>query len=869
MPEDEVLSNPAIPSQLREYVRTRLESERVRTLRPALMVSADHDRGEWLDSADRSNWYYWPTLRNQLLINGWSSPAVTGLDEETDRILKQLGNPAEKLFDIRGLVLGYVQSGKTANFTALIAKATDMGYRLVIVLSGLDKGLRRQTQIRLKRELVGYQDNPRGAVPFPPTGRQWHEFTTEDLDGDFQPGNASTAALQGSEPVLLVVKKNGAVLRRLRDWLGRASASVRQDLPLLLIDDEADNASVDTRGDRLSHEPSQDEDYEDPTVINGLIRQLLSQFARKSYVAYTATPFANILIPHDNVAHPEFGPDLYPKDFIIALQKRPGYFGAEELFGRFDSTVEEEIQGLDVIRHVNDADLIASGQDELPQSLMDAMLNFVLAGAARRQRGSGDKPATMLIHTSHLTADQRTIAGKVRERLRELRNEWRYQQNHVRPLFELRWEQEFRPVTQSIEEAAGKDIPFNELTEHVTAFLNALDPETKVREVNSDRGDVLDYVLDPSLKVIAIGGNKLARGLTLEGLLTSYYVRDTNMYDTLMQMGRWFGYRDGYQDLTRIHTTPTLSSWFHDLAAVEHQLREDLAVYERQRLTPIELGPRVRSHPAMLVTSRLKQRHGTTVTISQTYASKVVQTVRYPFDRPSDLVSLSEHNRVQVQDFLRSAGPCSHWAADGPIWTASNRVSGDDVLDFLRRFHVDEAARSISISLLTAYIERQLERGELIYWTIAVKGRKRTDSELREADWGLEKNIAQISRTRLKSDGNSIGVVTEPREELTGFSPDEIARTEERARANGIAINVAARSIRPAEEGLMMLYPISRYSGHSGNIPKGNRQALFIDPDATGTCDLIGLALSFPDSRQAPLVDGEYVTGTVGWRAVE
>lgn len=867
MPEEQVLSNPAIPEGLRPFVTAQLAKERVRTLRSAPMISADHTRGEWLNAAERNNWYYWTTLRSHLLMTVWTSAAVSGLDEETDRILPQLGNPAEPEFDVRGLVLGYVQSGKTANFTALIAKAVDVGYRLVIVLSGLDKGLRRQTQIRLKRELVGYPDNRSGAVPFPPTGKQWHEFTSEDLEGDFQPGNASAAALQGSEPVLLVVKKNGPVLRRLLRWLGTAPSSVHQHLPLLVIDDEADNASVDTKGDRLVQIPSANDDYEDPTAINRLIRQILNQFSRKSYVAYTATPFANILIPHDNVAHPEYGADLYPKDFFVALQKRPGYFGVEEFFGRFDSATESERAGLDVVRMVPDEDAAMLDAGQFPASLADAMMNFILAGAARRQRGDGEKASTMLIHTSHLTDDHRILAGQVREHLRELRNEWRYQRSHVLPQFKQRWENEFQPLTRAINSAM--DVPFETIIEHITAFLNVLDPETRVREVNSERGDVLDYVADTTLKAIAIGGNKLARGLTLEGLLTSYFARTTNMYDTLMQMGRWFGYRGGYADLTRIHTTPDLSSWFHDLAAVEHQLREDIAVYERQRLTPLELGMRIRSHPAMLVTSRAKQRYGTTVTISQTYAAEVVQTVRFPFNRPQDLTSLSADNLALVKEFLREAGSPSEWSAEGPLWAGARRVSGEALVDFVRRFRVDGLARSISTTLLAAYIERQLERRELTHWTVSVQGRQRVESTLGVVDWGLERPITQISRTRLKSDLYSIGVVTEPRAELIGLSPEQVSLAEEASRTGEIGINVAARSFRPPTDGLLLLYPISRHSGYNITATEGNRRPLFDDANATTACDLIGLALSFPTSQHPPLVDGEYVTGTVAWRAAE
>ncbi len=159
-------------------------------------------------ATDRSDWYYWPTLRAYLLgNNNWPAPAVRSLDETTDRIIGQMSDPLIEQFDVRGLVVGYVQSGKTANFTALIAKAADIGYRLIIVLSGIDNGLRRQTQIRLNKELAGYPDNRSNAVPLPPMGRQWHQFTTEEPDGDFRPGNANYGALQGTQPVLLVVKK--------------------------------------------------------------------------------------------------------------------------------------------------------------------------------------------------------------------------------------------------------------------------------------------------------------------------------------------------------------------------------------------------------------------------------------------------------------------------------------------------------------------------------------------------------------------------------------------------------------------------------------------------------------------------------------
>jgi hypothetical protein len=305
---------------------------------------------------------------------------------------EHLKPPTQSEFDVRGLVLGYVQSGKTANFTAVIAKAADAGYRLVVVFSGIDKGLRRQTQIRLNRELTGYAHNPKGAVRFPPVGKQWHQFTTDDLDGDFHPGRANSAALQGSQPVLIVVKKNGAVLRRLRAWFMSASEDIRKELPALFIDDESDQASVDTRGSYQSEEEfdPDDPDYEPPAVINGLIRELVQIFSRRGYVAYTATPFANILIPH-NTYDGKAGEDLYPKDFFIDLPKPAGYFGAEEFFGRFDPATDASVQGLDVLRNVPDEQVLALMQNnEVTATLVEALNAFFLGGAARALRGKPD-----------------------------------------------------------------------------------------------------------------------------------------------------------------------------------------------------------------------------------------------------------------------------------------------------------------------------------------------------------------------------------------------------------------------------------------------------------------------------------------------
>lgn len=860
-PLDRILNNPLIPPELVDFVRSELERDQNFQLVPAHMLVAEPDRQDWLQQLDRSTWHYWPALRQFLLtIRGWSAPALRSLDDTSDRVLRQLAPPQTNQFDIHGLVLGFVQSGKTANFTALIAKAADAGYRLVIVLSGIDNGLRRQTNSRLKRELVGYPDNRPDAVKMPPMGRQWHEFTRVDLNGDFHPGFANHAALQGSQPVLLVVKKNGAVLRRLLHWIDAAPAEVRRTLPFLLVDDEADLASIDIKGSYQGEDDQPGPDYEPPSTINLLIRELLLRFKRRAYVAYTATPFANILIPHD-IADPSVGNDLYPKDFIVDLPKPQGYFGAEEIFGRLDETTGAEVGGLDIIREVTDTDILTLEQGQMPDSLAIALLDFVLAGAARASRGDGAEPATMLIHTSQRIVVHAQLRQLVTERFSELRDEWRYQRKHgIRDRMLARWESEFRSVTQS--RYPERDFSFDVIETHIGPFFEAV----QVREVNSETGEVLDYEHEPTLKAIAVGGNRLSRGLTLEGLIISFYVRRSATYDTLMQMGRWFGFRSGYDDLTRIYTTGELEGWFRDLAFVEHRLRQDIEIYESQQLTPLQVGVRIWQHPTMQVTSRLKRRFASPTIIAQSYSLQLVQTFKFPLQRLTDLAIQAEANLIAVRDLAaKLMEPDPAWTDNkGGVWSG---VDVERVLEFLRAYRVDPVATSVSLPLILTYIERMRDVGELTCWTVAVRGRESPDQILGSTDWGMPGGLTpQIARTKVRSHPESLGVITEPENEELGLSPSANACFQANL-DSGDARNIAARKARPAEEGLLLLYPISRFSGYDKK-PSRLREPIFPDPRAPLARDLVGLTISFPQSKQPQQVEA-YLEGTVAWRPVE
>lgn len=842
-----------VPENIRDHVQSIIEDEETIILTPAGEILEDPDREEWLRRADRQEWYFWPKLRSFYLENKqWELPSIRSLDRITDKILGQLGDPTANSFDRCGLVLGYVQSGKTSNYTALIAKAVDSGYRLVIVLAGIDNGLRRQTQIRLNQEIVGYSDNRNNAVRYPPAGLQWHSFTTEDIDGDFRRGNASTAALQeGSQPVLLVVKKNGHVLRRIIQWFEEAPIENLNTIPCLIVDDEADLASIDTRGTYQTENEPEYEDTEPPSVINGLIRRILGLFQKKAYVAYTATPYANILIPHDGF-NPYFHYDLYPKDFIIDLPKPNGYFGAEELFGDFNSSNDDS--GLDVIRFIEEYEISELESLELTESLKRAIFDFVLAGAARIVREGSNIPLTMLIHTSRLISEQNELKELIEDYFQELRDSWRYNRrirSNLEEQFREIWNTDFIITIKDYDDSL--DLEFNEIIAALSEMLNSV----VVKTINSESGEVLDYDLEPDLKVIAVGGNRLSRGLTLEGLLTSYFVRNTWNYDTLMQMGRWFGYRNNYVFLTRIYTSRALAGYFQDLANVEHNLREDLKIYEDRGVKPIDVGLRILKHPSMQVTGPLKRRFSREVTLSQSYVNQIVQTFKFPFSRTDELIQICDDNISAVADFIQSLGPANYPNSKGPAWKSEDIGL---IIDFLQNFRVSNDTTNLSLPLICRYIEQCNTVGELINWTIAVMGLMEEDAQLGKTDWGAG-DINQISRTRLKSNPDSLGVISDPEDEAMGLNSEEIANME-RLRDRGTSKRQSARAVRKPQDGLLMLYPISRYSGHH---QRGNkRMPLYEDPSQSGVRDLIGIAISFPDSN-IPQEVVSYLEGTRGW----
>jgi hypothetical protein len=789
------LEQLGIPADVIQRIRERHEAQtiKIRELEePQTVVLGNRDT--WY-TGPRPDDRCWPAVVAHLRKDGWPQvPAIDSLDTSSTRVMSLLNHPREKSFSTRGLVVGYVQSGKTTNFTAVMAKAADRGYKLFIVLAGIHNGLRRQTQARLVQQLV--EPNP----------SRWSQLT--DLDKDFTP-TANAAAFFGKANkthVLCVVKKNATVLRKLAKWLDSASAYL-QDCPALIIDDEADQATVATKS------------------INPLIRALLASLPKSAYVGYTASPFANLLI--DPAAE-----DLYPEHFIVNLPKPRGHFGTEVLFGRYalDGEDPEDVDdGYDMIREVPEEDVeylrplkradVEDFVPEITETLHDAIDYFWLNTAARRVRGTGNPHATMLIHTSVNTA----VHNSFRAPLEHLRTKLMASLNDPFTLERLRvlWEKETGRVPA--EDFGETKVEFDDLMVELPGVLD----DCRILMDNSSSEDRLDYENGP-IVAIAVGGNTLSRGLTLEGLSVSYFVRAVSAYDTLLQMGRWFGYRNGYADLPRIWMTAELKEWFRHLATVETEMRRDIDVYMTEDKTPLTFAVRLRTHPALRVTAAAKMKDA--VTAASSYGGQRVQTRYFRTDKDWLL-----ENQDAAKKLVAKAGQHAARREDRP---ESGRyvfrdVPYSDIVDFLDSYQFHPKSQECNSRLLIGYIEKRARNaGSLRRWSVAIVGNP-VGSDQENFQFAPGISVGRITRARLitpESDYADIKTLMSRRDAAIDLA-GETSKLQEKE------IGKERRRQLP-DTGLLVLYPIDKVSRPSP--AKKTRTAL-------GAAEhVIGIGLVFP-----------------------
>lgn len=830
----------------------------------------------WLpDKRAKIEWKFWRRYQRYLEEEiGWSPIIVNHLDELTDSILERLEDPGRQApWDRRGMVVGSVQSGKTANYIGLICKAIDAGYKLIIVLTGMHNSLRSQTQLRIDESVLGFdsqksrrfnQDNEPFGVGrlLPRELLTIHSLTNSEETGDFRRDIANTINVMpgGGDPVILVIKKNKSVMRNLIQWVlavrGQMDPSsgrrIIHNVPLLLIDDEADNASINTRP-----VPDDTDDY-DVTAINEKIRELLSSFDKSAYVGSTATPFANIFINPDCTTQ-RLGDDIFPRSFIINISPSSEYVGPARVFG-LDSDPDAGIEGaepLPIVRIIDDyeddfpdrhkSDHVVNG---LPESMREAIKTFILTCAARRARGQVSAHNSMLIHVTRFVAVQRQVAEMVRAELTNLRRRISYGDGkspyQILEEFESLWRADFEPTSEKMSEFVPRKVTWDE----VQAELHAAVAKIDVKEINGTAKDVLDYIEHPSGRsVIAIGGDKLSRGLTLEGLSVSYYLRSSRMYDTLMQMGRWFGYRPGYLDLCRLYTTDELVTWYRHITLADQELRREFDYMVASGLTPEDYGLRVRTHPeGLLITAVNKMRSGVTMQLS--YAGDLVETAHFHAD-----ARVVNRNFEATEEFIASLGSCETVGEGGHrLW---RRVPAARIIDdFLTRQEIHPDAIKANPRRLSDYIRAQQTQGELVNWTVALISNKqkstpkvniggqevgltsREDDSSRQGVYSLKKSHI-LSPTDQYLDFDKPSVDEALRQTVEGWREGKIRGKNEPKIPNGRIV----REMRSPEDGLLIIYPLN---------PEKVKKATGPDPI---TRPVVGFAISFPTSERARTIE--------------
>ena len=718
------------------FIVRELEASFRVTQRRGAVISKGHR--PWLSSKKADlRFYYWNRLSKYYRETGvLPSNVVATLDTDTDEVLDLCGDPLDASYQaVRGMVMGNVQMGKTTNYSALICKAADAGYRVIILLAGITNSLRTQTQERLDETFIGKISVANAAAQ---QSLPIQRFATErripavgtTRDSDFKAGmDGIYFGLTGhKEPMIFVTKKNKSVLERLEAWIDDQEQTGGFELPLLLIDDEADNASINTAKDpKLT------------TAINGVIRQILARFPRSAYVGYTATPFANIFIDPET---PEdmANDDLFPSNFIKALDPPSNYVGSHRVF-REDGDLREEMvktvadyQTLLPLKHKS-GDTVAG----LPESLKHAVRVFCLTRAMRVLQEKGDAHCSMMINVSRFNAIQAQILGHVHEYLSELKDA-------VSVYGSLDPAMISDETMDDLKDSFDKEYLRSEYRwPEVLSCLNEGIQSIEVRTVNM-KGGVLDYSRNRQhgLHVIAIGGLALSRGLTLEGLTVSYLLRNVAASDTLMQMARWFGYRPGYEKICRLYLPQMSFSHYEYVDEATEELRREVKRMKSANRTPADFGLKVRqSSLAIRVTAANKMRTAEKLTIAQDYSARHVEGHALPND-----AEIGAKNISYVTGLLERLGKPVEVAPSYIAW----RAKGRDVLELVGKFnfgpHVDLAKIS-ETSLFQDYVQDRIS-GEMSEWDIALPMKQSGDAtpfagqriRLRSRDKGIVKDGA-------------------------------------------------------------------------------------------------------------------------------
>lgn len=820
--------------------------------------------GQPIEEDRQIEWKFWKNYKQNLMQKGWPPKVIDTIDEMTTKIIMRLDNPKRPgTWDRRGLVVGDVQSGKTANYTGLICKAADAGYKVIVVFAGLHNSLRSQTQQRLDDDFIGfdsgkdeknYRTSNRIGVGKIATHPVVHYVTTSNEKGDFSRTHANKTGVNpaSQDSTILIVKKNKSIINNLINWASRMGIQYGHDkirnIPLLVIDDECDNASINTNVIPRDEDGNPIDEY-DPTAINRGIRDFLNLFEQKAYVGYTATPFATILI-HRHGEHKEIGQDLFPRDFIINLPKPNNYVGPEKVFG-IDEDPDigvESLSGYPLYRIVDDFyDIIPDRHKktleitELPESITESIKIFILSCAARRIRGQKNQHNSMLIHVSRFTNVQRQISELVSGEISTIENRLRYgdgySSDNIWNKLKRLWEQDFTNTSSQMGDL-GIIHDWNDIRTEILPSIEKM----QIKEINGRAGDILEYktYAGTGINIIAIGGDKLSRGLTLEGLTVSYFLRSSRMYDTLMQMGRWFGFREEYVDLCRIYTTEELISWYRHIALASLELRREFDYMVENGENPERYGLKIRTHPGVLsVTSLNKMRNGTRMRV--TFNGFMAQT--FVIDNKTDKI---RNNFYAVENLVKDYG-----YEKIEVGYSFNHVNPEDIKTFLTNYHTHEKNITCNPSNFIKYIERLNLEGELTDWTVIILS-KQGGKKIRIKIKGINDFLTLTERTAFIVKpfiGFRRALLSRGHEKLD-LTDTELSELKNRITERGRETPKDTRACRSPQRGLLLVYPVHGKLENIPDVEYGNTEY-----------PIFGYVISFPDSGKQREV--EYIVDSL------
>ena len=761
MSEQNVFNN--IVNNLNLFLNTKQENAH---------VLDDQKITPWLHTVSSDKYYsdrYYTYLQNEERL---PARVVDVMKRTNEDILERLGNPnIDTPFKRQGLVVGNVQSGKTANYLSLINLAADYDYKLIILITGIHNNLRSQTQKRVNKGFIGFNSEEQkltgvGVTNNPALSKEIeakipHCLTslTEDFNGKIRKTTAVRLP-NAKNPVIMVIKKNYRTLDNVIKWLRNNKVGQRFiNEPVLIIDDEADNASINT-----SKHPNE------TTRINGQIRETFNLFRQGSYIGYTATPFANIFI--DPANHDEaLADDLFPKHFIFTLVPPSNYLGPAQFFLGEDGEPNYDSPYVEFIQDNEDSIPLNKPKEfvltELPKSLTSALYEYLVSIVIKDVRSVSNKHTSMLINISHKTQEQANARYLVSQTLEEIRLAVKF--HGAKP-------QQERLKNPHLEGLYRKFLPhlnkYN-VDELFTQLQKVID-SVKVRVINSESKDKLDYDnYENGLNVIAIGGYSLSRGFTLEGLTISYLIRNTAMADTLLQMGRWFGYRERYDDLCKLYIPDASFEWYAFIAQSIEELRSEFSIMEQNGLTPAEFGLKVRtSNTGLLITARNKMYHTEAITLSESFSEEAFTL------RGISLDNLHDQREVFTNFALKSANTYgfkpvyNHVKAENDNqFNLIQEVGVDEVISLLNKYEhsIDDNGRK---EALISYIEER--RDELTNWDIVVH-----KNYLGEK---VPSQIRTFAKSSYKSDhvktADGGGRILRPWEEAFGLTDEQYARAE-------------------------------------------------------------------------------------------